>query len=99
MKINKDNFSSYFNYSAIYTMGYERNKNISYSIGMIKENKADGKFYYLSHTDEGSSGSPIMNLNNFKVLGIHQGRIKNQPYKIGISLKNIVESTLNKYYH
>ena len=97
--LNKDNFSSYFNYSAIYTMGYERNKNISYSIGMIKENKADGKFYYLSHTDEGSSGSPIMNLNNFKVLGIHQGRIKNQPYKIGISLKNIVESTLNKYYH
>ena len=94
--LNKNIFSSYFNNTAIYTMGYEKNnKNIGYSIGVIKKSKADkGIFYYLSHTNQGSSGSPIMNLTNFKVLGMHIGREKEEQYKIGISLKKIVSALL-----
>lgn len=93
--LNKDNFYGYFNCSAIYTMGYEINKNIGYSICKIEEEKENDIFFkYFTHTDQGSSGSPIMNLTNFKVLGMHIGREKKDQYKIGISLKKIVSALL-----
>ena len=60
-------------------MGYELNKHIGYSISILKKKEDNDiwnkNFFYLSHTNQGSSGSPIMNLNNFKLLRMHVGRI------------------------
>ena len=46
--------------------------------------------YNLKHsclTDVGSSGCPIFNSNNYKIIGIHLGKSKNLSYKKGTVLK------------
>jgi len=44
----------------------------------------------------GSSGSPIINLPNFKVIGIHLGGHPNNNYNIGIFLKEPIEKLYEK---
>ena len=44
------------------------------------------KFSHLCSTKEGSSGSPIMNLSNGKIIGIHQGANINHNFNEGIFL-------------
>ena len=63
-----------------------------YSNGVIK-NKYDNQIEYMSESKDGSSGSPIMNLSNFKVIGIHKGRNTEFNYKYGI----LIQSSIEKY--
>ena len=49
--------------------------------------------YIIKHnvkTDHGSSGSPIISLNDFRIIGIHT-RHDNEKYKKGTNIKNIIE--------
>ena len=47
------------------------------------------------YNNEGSSGSPIINLENNKVIGIHRGRYqKNYNFNIGTFLK----IPINEYF-
>ena len=50
---------------------------------------------YSCNTLKGSSGSPILNLNNYKVIGVHQGAIDSQ--KIGTLIKSILDIFNQKY--
>ena len=57
--------------------------------------------YNLEHscsTDVGSSGCPIFNSNNYKIIGIHLGKYKNRTYKKGTALK-IPISKFNNIYN
>ena len=56
----------------VYLNHYQEGKEVNYSLGKII--KVGG--YDIKHnceTDEGSSGSPILNLKNFNVVGVHKG--------------------------
>ena len=81
---------------SIYIIHYLLFLNSSYSNDVIKNFDIDNiKIEYLCATEEGSSGSPIMNLQNFKVIGIHLGNKKKNKHKeinIGIILKAPIES-------
>ena len=61
------------NNSTIYTL-----QNLSYgkvvSYGIIR-NSREFTIHHLCSTDEGSSGSPILDLRNNKVIGMHKGSI------------------------
>ena len=49
--------------------------------------------YIIKHnvkTDHGSSGSPIILLNDFKIIGIHRKGV-NEKNKLGSCIKNIIE--------
>ena len=48
---------------------------------------------YSAGAKPGSSGSPILNLHNFKVLGIHKGVSNNSPF--GTYINAIIEK-INK---
>ena len=43
------------------------------SYGNIKQIKDKQNICHLCSIENGSSGSPILSLNNFKVLGVHYG--------------------------
>ena len=72
------------------------NGKLCISYGELKYKPNGQKIIYSCTTSKGSSGSPILNLNENKVIGVHQGIINNQ--KIGVIIKSIVDE-FNKTYN
>ena len=82
----------------IYLMGYG-NGDIGYSIGVIKNVGENGKIEYICATEIGSSGGPIMNLNNYRIIGLHIGVLQKESraLKFGNSFNTIVDIVLNHF--
>ena len=58
----------------IYITHYEKGDEAKYSIGKIlKIEKDQFNIEHNCSTQTGSSGSPIININNYKVIGVHKG--------------------------
>ena len=63
-----------YNNITIYITHYEKGDEAKYSIGKILNIDEDQiNIEHECSTQTGSSGSPIINLNNFKVIGVHKG--------------------------
>jgi len=106
IKPNKDKINNYLEIDdkileleckrkSIYILHYPKDK-LLVSYGLIK-NILDGKkINHYCNTENGSSGSPILSLNNFKVIGVHYGGYK---YKlnIGTFIKYAINEFNNKY--
>ena len=76
----------------VYLIGYPYGKEAQLSHGLIKRLESDGiKILHSCSTSPGCGGSPILNLNNYEVIAVHQGFIKNQFYNIGVFLKKPIE--------
>ena len=78
----------------IYILQYPHGENVSiYSISYGKILKINFPFIYNNcNTKKGSSGGPILLLNNLKVIGLHQASLtKNEKIKQGILLKQPLE--------
>ena len=68
----KDNQNLYYEEKkSIYVLHYPYGKNVCVSYGLLNIIKNYDIIHSCS-TDSGSSGSPIMNLDNNKVIGIHK---------------------------
>ena len=77
-------------------MGYELEKNVGFSTGIIQ--RIEGfEIFYNSSTNKGSSGSPIMNLKTHKIIGIHRAREVVTNMKIGIMIRNMIERFNKKF--
>ena len=88
-QIFKDNINDIYKGKSIYLIGHPKGGISTYSMGIIKDINVDNyKITYLCKTNIGSSGCPIINLNNNRVIGIHKGAGKNgQNWNLGILLK------------
>ena len=76
----------------IYIIHYPRSKNVCKSIGEINDiSEIDLTIKHTCSTAPGSSGSPIINLNNLKVLGIHKGSQINENFNLGTFIKGPIE--------
>jgi len=73
---------------------YPDGKDLSFAQGKINIFK-NYKIYHSISTKKGSSGSPILIQNNFKVIGIHKGGINNKDENIGIFFKDILNDFKN----
>ena len=63
------------------------------SIGSIKRiNNKNMKIKCTSDLEEHSSGAPIINLKNFKVIGVHIKKHKNKEINLGTIIKEPIES-------
>ena len=51
---------------------------------------AQSNFYHNCNTEKGSSGGPIILIDNYSVIGIHKGCYKGNKKNIGIFMKNII---------
>ena len=84
----------YYNES-IYILHYNKGQNILTSFGLIKGiNK--NKIKHSCSTEYGSSGSPIITLKDFKVVGIHYGFNENTKLNEGTFINSIILE-LSKY--
>ena len=83
---------------SVYILHYPKEKKLV-SYGLINDIIADKKINHYCNTEEGSSGSPILSLNNYKVLGVHYGGLYKPNIKInnGTSIKYAVNEFNNKY--
>jgi len=69
----------------------------SVSYGILKKTK-DHIFAHCGSTSPGSSGSPILNLANNKVIGIHLGTYNTHKYNRGNFLNNPINDFMKKMY-
>ena len=85
----------------VFALQYPREKGISISFGKILEYKPDNSLIYDIGTDKGSSGCPIISVNDLTVLGLHKAgghkNIKNKK-NIGIPLNIIIDKIPLKEY-
>ena len=94
--ILKDNEKIYYEQKSIYILHYLLGKNTCVSYGILnKINKYD--IIHICSTDNGSSGSPILNLENNKVIGIHKEGSTNFNFNKGTLLKYPLNDIIKKY--
>ena len=89
---NEPNLNDLFSNESVYIIHYPDGRNESLSINIIQKIDSNNvKIEHLCATKNGSSGAPIINLNTFKVIGIHIGKHKTKNFNRGIILKNPIE--------
>ena len=74
---------------SVYILHYPKVDVVNVSYGLSSKMK-DSSIYHTCSTDFGSSGSPILSLKKFKVLGIHFGRT-NFEYNKGTFIKHTID--------
>ena len=80
--------SLYYSGKSIYILHYpnyyEKDK-VSVSYGILKRILDDKNYNFIHYcsTDYGSSGWPIINLSNNKIIGIHKQCSTNKEFNIG----------------
>ena len=85
IKINKD----------IFILHHPQGQDIlSYSLGQILKIQ-DSIIYHSASTERGSSGSPIINREDFSVIGIHYGGINNN-FNTAHNIKDILDDIKSK---
>jgi len=94
--IYKDDLNEYYKNKTIYIIHYPKGGNSSYSHNIIQSiNDDNTKIFHLCESNDGSSGAPILNLQNFSVMGIHVGKNKNFKSNVGMVLKPIIDKFYN----
>ena len=85
--------------TSIYVLHYPNEKNISVSYGILNE-IYDDKEYEFQHyctTYEGSSGSPILDILNNKIIGIHKGGM-GKKYNLGTFINYPINKFIEENY-
>ena len=98
-----NNEENVFENENVFTLQYPEGKDLSFSSGQIIkiDNKDNEYLLYNIGTKKGSSGSPIILLKNFKIVGVHKGgskklNIKNEKINKGIIFKKILDKIPHK---
>ena len=91
LEINNINY----NKETIYILHYPSYENISVSYGIINNYKEDKEYEFIHHcnTEKGSSGSPILDIKNNKIIGIHKGTKNN--YNLGSFINYPIKEFIN----
>jgi len=98
LEIDKDKLTEKeFRKKSIYLLHYPNEKYVSY--GIINDLKEYKTLIHYCNTEDGSSGSPILSLNSYKVIGIHNRYSKSNKYKLnyGTYIKYAINEINKKY--
>ena len=80
---------------SIYIIQYPLGKKVGVSYGIINKIN-EYNIEYFCNTDSGSSGSPIINIINNEIIGIHKEGIKKRKVNRGTLLKYPIKDFINK---
>jgi hypothetical protein len=82
-----------FKDKSVFIGHYPFGENIEYAFGTIFHIREDNyTLKHYCHTEHGSSGGPIINLENYKVLGVHKGHPNgNFNFNLGTYIKGPIE--------
>ena len=93
-----DNLNDIYKNKSIYIIHYPEGKEPKYSVDTISFIDMDNiEMGHFCDTMDGSSGGPILNLNTYKVLGVHTGKRANNKVNIGKILKHPIYDFQKKY--
>ena len=82
---------------SIYILHYPFRKNVSVSYGILKKIEEEKKnFVHLCYSENGSSGAPIINLSNSKIIGMHKETINKDNCNVGLFLNEPLRKFINK---
>ena len=73
--ITSDKVENKYIKEEVYLIGYNE-ENMLYSLGLIESIKNKYNIIHSCSSGLGTSGSPILNLKNYKVIGVHIGVLK-----------------------
>ena len=91
---NKNEINRLFKNKKIYTISFPKG-NQSITEGEFLNLEDNYCFYHNCFTSLGSSGAPILNSDNMKVIGIHKGTLKRyeEKIKIGMIIPKIIKQS------
>ena len=98
--INDEYYDNMYVKKSVYILHYPNNEKVSVSYGIINaiNLQKNFDFFHFCSTDNGSSGAPILNSSNNKLIGIHKGASKNLNFNKGtILIFPLKEFLLRKY--
>ena len=97
-EIMKEGANTSYIKESIYVLQYPEEKKLV-SFGILKDIMVDKNynFRHLCCTNNGSSGSPIINLRNNKVIGIHKEADYKNNYNKGLFLNYPIKDFINEY--
>ena len=89
----KENYAEYaYPMKSIYVLHYPKGHIAAMNPGTLKKFLDDKKeFSHYCNTQAGSSGGPILLLDNFKVIGFHKASRSDMDYNIGGFIKYPIE--------
>ena len=93
-----DKPNDFYSKKTIYLIHYPHGLKVEFSSGVIKSIFDDN--YTISHlceTKTGSSGGPLINILNHKVIGLHKGSKKKKDFNLGTLLKIPIQEFKQKY--
>ena len=94
-----EDYGSAFIGNSVYIIHYPshfEDDKVAVSFGIIKGRYENVFFKHFCSTEFGSSGSPILNLINNKVIGIHSKR-GSKEFNIGLFVYESIKDFINKY--
>ena len=95
---NITSYDDIYSQKSIYLLHYPNGEKMEYSTGVIKKISLDNcDMQHTCATEKGSSGSPMINLSNYKVVGIHKGSMDIKNWNLGTLLKGPIDD-FNKLY-
>jgi len=80
---------------SVYILHYPKEKQLV-SYGLIRNINEGQQINHFCYTEKGSSGSLILSLSNFKVIGVHYGASKNKA-NFGTFIKYAIKEFNHKY--
>ena len=89
LDINDDDYyDNMYIKKSVYLLHYPNNEKVSVSYGIINaiNLQKNFDFFHFCSTDNGSSGAPILNSSNNKLIGIHKGASNNHNFNKGTIL-------------
>ena len=88
--------SDLYSNKSIYLINYPENKDVVVSYAQ-PPNFSESEIFHICSTKKGSSGSPILLINNQKLIGIHYGCTKQYDFNKGrLLIYAIIEFEKNK---
>ena len=82
----------------IYIIHYPEGREPKYSVDVIKSIDTNNiKINHLCSTERGSSGGPLLNLQTYRVIGMHRGKHIFNNWNIGVVLKFPIFEFNKKY--
>ena len=83
---------------SIYLLHYPLGENVQYSVGTINVLFEDEyNIGHLCSSEKGSSGGPIINFVNYKVIGLHKGSKITGNYNLGTLIKKPIDAFTNHF--
>ena len=95
--IYKEIGNDYFVNNPVYNISYQNGEKVHASYGLTKDFEEDFIIRHLCITESGSSGSPLLNLSNHKVIGIHKAGSEKFSFNYAIILKLPIKEFIKKY--